>query len=96
MAKYDVTFKQCGHVGTVELFGAWKDRERKMEYMSENYLCPECYKKFLEEQKAEGCEEVEMHYSQYKKEYADCKTKEGSYNKRTKTIIVYVPKNELR
>lgn len=30
-----------------------------------------------------------MHYSEYKTNYADCKTVEGSYDKRTKTIEVY-------
>lgn len=84
MSKYNVTFKQCGHEGTVELFGKCSERYRKLEYMSENYLCPECYKKLMEEQKAEGCEEVEMHYSEYKREYADCKTKDGSYDRATK------------
>lgn len=92
MSKYNVTFKQCGHEGTVELFGKCSERHRKLEYMSENFLCPECYKKLMEEQKADGCEEVEMHYSEYKREYADCKTKDGSYDKTTKTIVVYVPK----
>lgn len=31
---------------------------------------------------------VRMHYSQYKNEYADCQTVEGSYDKATKTIEV--------
>lgn len=38
------------------------------------------------EEKANGI--VEMHYAEYKKNYADCKTVSGSYNKRTKTIKV--------
>ena len=29
-----------------------------------------------------------MHYSEYKRDYADCETVEGSYDKRTKTIEV--------
>ncbi len=29
-----------------------------------------------------------MHYSEYKNSYSDCKTVEGSYDKRTKTIEV--------
>lgn len=35
-----------------------------------------------------------MHYSEYKNNYADCKTVEGSYDKRTKTIevLTLVPK----
>lgn len=31
---------------------------------------------------------VRMHYSEYKKNYSECKTVEGSYDKRTKTIEV--------
>lgn len=31
---------------------------------------------------------VRMHYSQYKNEYANCQTVEGSYGKKTKTIEV--------
>ena len=31
---------------------------------------------------------VRMHYSQYKNEYANCQTVEGSYDKATKTIEV--------
>ena len=46
------------------------------------------------EEKAENCEEVEMKYSEYKENHADCKTKAGSYDKETKTIVVYVPKQE--
>ena len=31
---------------------------------------------------------VRMHYSEYKSNYSDCQTVEGSYDKRTKTIEV--------
>ena len=44
MAKYDVTYS-CGHSGTVELFGPWNERQRKLEWFSEKGVCPECYKK---------------------------------------------------
>lgn len=37
------------------------------------------------------CVETEMKYSEYKKNYAGCYTKKDSYNKETKTIVVYVP-----
>ena len=87
MAKYDVKFS-CGHTHTVELFGPTADRERKIKYLEECGICPEC----KEAEKAADCEEVEMHYSEYKKNYSDCKTKANSYDKKTKTIIVYVPK----
>jgi hypothetical protein len=33
-----------------------------------------------------------MTYAEYKRNYADCKTKSGSYDAKSKTIIVYVPK----
>lgn len=33
---------------------------------------------------------VEMHYSEYKNNYSNCKTVPNSYNKKTKTIYVYV------
>ncbi len=35
---------------------------------------------------------VEMHYSEYKRNYANCKTVANSYNKSTKTIKVYTRK----
>ena len=44
MAKYEITYK-CGHTGTVELFGKGSDRERKLEWMSKNHICPECLEK---------------------------------------------------
>lgn len=40
--KYDVTFS-CGHTCEVELFGPYKDRERKIKWYEEA-LCPECYR----------------------------------------------------
>ena len=43
MAKYDVTYS-CGHSDTVQLYGPGRDRERKIEWMEESGLCPECYK----------------------------------------------------
>ena len=91
--KYDVTFS-CGHTETVEIYGKTEDREKKIAYYGKSGLCPECYEKKMNEKKAENCEEVEMKYSEYKENYADCKTKSGSYDKETKTIVVYVPKKE--
>ncbi len=37
-----------------------------------------------------ACIEQEMSYTEYKKSYSGCQTKKDSYNKETKTIIVYV------
>ena len=42
MAKYEVTYS-CGHSDTVTLFGPYKERDRKLEWMKTT-LCPACYK----------------------------------------------------
>lgn len=52
MAKYDVTFS-CGHEQTVELFGKYADRERKIKFYKEEGLCTECYKNRKREEEAE-------------------------------------------
>lgn len=80
--KYEVK-RACGHIEVVELFGKAEDRQKKIEWL-EQTDCSDCYN-------AIGCEEVEMHYGEYKKNYAECKTKKDSYNKETKTIIVFIP-----
>ena len=90
MAKYTVKFS-CGHEAMIELFGKDADRRRKIAYFEEDGLCPECYAAAKEAEKAEGCKEVEMSYRDYKDNYADYDTKKDSYNKETKTIVVYVP-----
>lgn len=45
MAKYTIEYT-CGHEGhrEVQLVGPHKDRERKLEWMSRECLCPECWK----------------------------------------------------
>lgn len=83
--KYDITYT-CGHTATVELYGPTQERERKIAWL-ESIECPDCCN-------SKGCTEVEMHYSEYKNNYADCKTQKGSYNSDTKTIVVYVPVEE--
>lgn len=91
MAKYYVKHT-CGHEVQVDLFGKAADRERKLEWL-ESTLCPECYAR-EQAQKANkdmAIKEVEMHYSEYKNNYAECKTLPNSYNKDTKTIVVLVP-----
>ena len=50
-----------------------------------------CYEEAKNAKNSEGCKEVEMKYSEYMNCYENCKTKANSYNKSTKTIIVYVP-----
>ena len=42
----------------------------------------------VEAAKRESAGVVRMHYSQYKNEYSNCQTVEGSYDKKTKTIEV--------
>ncbi|MGN0488028.1 MAG: hypothetical protein ACI4HO_02065 [Ruminococcus sp.] len=86
MAKYEVKMA-CGHTRTVELFGKTSDRERKIKWLEENGICPDCKAK----ENAQDCEEIEMLYGEYKKNYSDCKTKPNSYNAKTKTIVVFVP-----
>ncbi len=91
MAKYYITYS-CGHDGCVELFGPTKDRERKLDWYANSAVCPDCYRaqKAIEMEIANDM--IEMQYKEYKTKYPNCKTKPGSYNSTTKTIIVYVPK----
>ena len=88
--KYDVKFA-CGHTSTIELFGKMADRERRIAFYEKNYLCPDCYKDMKEEEKKMNCIEVEMSYKEYKESYAECVIKAGTYDKKEKTIVVYVP-----
>jgi hypothetical protein len=87
MAKYNVTFS-CGHTESKELFGSERERRAKIEYWEKSGKCTECYEK----EKYADCDEIEMSYAEYKRNYADCKAKSGSYDAKSKTIIVYVPK----
>lgn len=88
--KYTVKFS-CGHDDTVELFGKNTDRQRKIDYFMNYGICSACYKEQKTIENSIGCEEQTMSYREYKTNYADCKTKPGSYNGETKTIVVYVP-----
>ena len=89
--KYEVNFS-CGHKEEIALFGKTSERERKIAYFEKSGICSCCYKEQKEIEKSIGCEEVEMSYREYKTNYANCKTKAGSYNGETKTIVVYVKK----
>jgi adenylosuccinate synthase len=79
--------KACGHEERVDLFGSSGERERKIAYL-ESQVCKECYEK----EKYTDCDEVKMTYTEYKRNYANCKTKADSYDNKNKTIVVYVPK----
>lgn len=87
MAKYNVTFS-CGHTETKELFGSEAERQKKIAYWEQHGKCTECYEK----EKYADCDEIEMSYAEYKRNYANCKTKADSYDNKNKTIIVYVPR----
>lgn len=91
--KYDVKFS-CGHEETVELFGKYADRERKIDYYKNYGICSTCYREQKAIEYSVGCEEKEMSYKEYKTNYSSCKTKPGSYNGSTKTIVVYIPKGK--
>ena len=81
--------RACGHEQEVEVFGAREAREAKISWY-ERTDCTECYEK----SQNKGSEEVEMSYREYKENYSNCNTKKDSYDKKTKTIIVFVPKKE--
>lgn len=93
--KIKVTFS-CGHADNIELFGKNADRERKISWYENYGLCPNCYREQKEIENGLGCDEIEMSYKEYKTDYADCKTKAGSYNGDTKTIVVYVPHAQMK
>ena len=57
MAWYYGTYS-CGHEGRVNIIGPTKDRQRKSDWHFSG-LCPECYKKQLEEERAAANKEAE-------------------------------------
>ncbi len=70
-------FKASSHIGTHATFAqclkiAWRFAKEAVKAAAEIA--------------AKGI--VRMHYSEYKTNYSDCQTVEGSYDKRTKTIEV--------
>lgn len=94
MAKYMVNFS-CGHAEEKELFGPTKERARKIEWWERECVCSACYREMKEVEMAAKFDEVEMLYRDYKNgEFANCKTKPGSYNGEKKTIVVLIPKKE--
>ena len=88
--------KHCGKTFTMTKDCASRSQADNWESYAKDYYdeCPECRKARREAAEAEKYDEVEMFYGDYKKKYADCKTKSGSYNASTKTIIVLIPKAE--
>lgn len=75
--------------------GAWK-RYRTLSSMGYAETFAQCLRFAWSQAKAVVAAAAEaarkgirrMHYSEYKRDYADCETVEGSYDKRTKTIEV--------
>ena len=53
MAKYKVTYS-CGHESVVELFGKETEREKKLEWMRDIAVCPDCYKEQLKAERDEA------------------------------------------
>ena len=88
--KYNIDFK-CGHNEEVALFGSFKDREREIERLQE-CNCSACRKLAFQKKMSSEYDEVRMSYSEYKKSYSKCKTLNDSYDKKTKTIVVFVKK----
>jgi hypothetical protein len=78
--------RSCGHEEQVDLYGKTSERENKIKWM-ESKLCKACYNQGQDA----DCKEIEMSYREYKEDYNHCKTKPGSYDKKYKTIVVYVP-----
>lgn len=92
MAYYKITYS-CGHEGLRELHGRQSDKQRTIEWLESEGLCPKCYRKIKERELLNRYQEIEMRYYDYMNgEYSWCKTKTDSYNPATKTIVVFVPK----
>ena len=86
MAKYDVIFS-CGHEERIELLGAVKDRERKIEYFREQGLCSECYKK-QRQAKQRIKPTIRMKYAEYKVKDLIYEAIKDTYDADDKTIEV--------
>lgn len=94
IAKVTCICKKCGKEFTVRVekhnrreADAWE------EWAQSHYdTCQDCYAAAKSATCAADEEIVEMHYGEYKRNYADNKTVRGSYNPETKTIKVIVKK----
>ncbi len=82
---YMTITRKCGHNEKVFLY----EDEMNNQNSIKNHCEYECEKCFL---KHNNVKEVKMDYSTYKIEYSYCRTKPNSYDKDSKTIIVYIPK----
>lgn len=84
--------EKCGETFTkVKICNSRREANEWERWAESNCtLCPECYSKAKEAEYAATHSIKEMHYSEYKRNYSNCKTVAGSYNSKTKTIKVYV------
>ena len=95
MGKYNVVFK-CGHEEEVNLFGKYKDREKRIEWYQKECDCSKCRTAAYRKKMAETHFEVVMPYWYYKQNYPDCKTLRDSFNRETNEILVFVPKKNVK
>ena len=89
MAKYEISHT-CGHTRTVELFGKYEDRKRKIEWL-ESQECPECAKA----REARQSEEIESelglkHLAGSEKQCAWAKSIRDPYLKQFKVMITSI------
>lgn len=90
---WETVLCSCGHYEKIQVLGKAIEREKKIQYFKDAGLCKDCYRQFIENQKALANEIIEMDYrSQYKVMFDWCEKVRNSYNKETKSIKVYVPK----
>ena len=88
-----ITFS-CGHEGYVTLRGTEWQQKGKLRYYEEQGLCRRCYNKKVNDAVSEGCRPVRMPYWKFKEDYPGREVKLGSYRKKDKSIIVYLPLEE--
>lgn len=85
--KYQVSMK-CGHTEDHELFGPYKQRERRMAWLHENHVCMNCYVNSLRDRY--DCKHMKYRDYKYELEHGACiKVIPGSYNEADKTVEVY-------
>lgn len=92
MAEKNISdIKYAGHINA----GHWKMWAKKNKT-----ICPDCHQKYkdLKDNEAKNREYhiVRMKYAIYKRHYSDCKKSPYSYDKKEKTIAVYLDENHLK
>ena len=65
MAQYTYPYL-CGHRhGTVRLYGKESDRQRKLAWYADTFVCPDCYKKQKAEEDAAAPKTASLHLAVY-------------------------------